>query len=179
MWNDQALTGALLDLHSSVNNHVPPYYSNFISSVDNNKVTPSMYIAELRIHLIKIEFTFSEPYVEMPNISLMVMWWSNYSTIDKTFGVSTYSSEKVNSIFIRRLLHKLSNGTALLATSAPHLLSSGDLYGVFLALVDQSQPNFTNLLIFFMANTVLLILPYISLWFVVGSVLFQVAYTSK
>ena len=35
---------------------------------------PSMYIAGFRIHLIKLEFTFSEP-----------------------FGVSTYGSEKVNS----------------------------------------------------------------------------------
>ena len=34
---------------------------------------PSMYVAGFRIHLIKVEFTFSEPKVETPDVSASFM----------------------------------------------------------------------------------------------------------
>ena len=49
----------------------------FFPSHPPNIRCPSMYIAEFRIQLIKIEFTFSEATVETPNVSVASRQWLN------------------------------------------------------------------------------------------------------
>ena len=57
-----------------------------------------MYVVGFGIHLIKMGFTFSDRNVETPDFSTSFML--PLSMVEMS-GVSTFSSEKVNSIFIK------------------------------------------------------------------------------